>query len=42
MDLKKTFGIKDDTTKHIPGADIHNDPDMEYSSFTKAHWRCMT
>ena len=41
MDLKKTFCIKDDTTKHIHVADIHNDPDMEYSSFTKAHQRSM-
>ena len=29
MDLKKTFGIKDAKTKHIPDADIHNDPDTE-------------
>ena len=42
MDLKKPFGIKDDTTKHIPGAEIHNDPDMEYSYLTKAHRRSMT
>ena len=37
MEPKKTFGIKDATTKHNPGADICNDPDMEYSAFTKAH-----
>ena len=42
MDLKKPFGIKDATTKHIPGAEIHNDPDMEYSYLIKAHRRSMT
>ena len=26
IDLKKTIGIKDATTKYIPGADIHDDP----------------
>ena len=42
MDSKKTFGIKYATTKHIPGDDILNEPDMEYLSFTKAHRRSMT
>ena len=42
MDLKKKFGIKYATTKHTPGADIHNGPGMEYSFFTKAHRRSMT
>ena len=42
IDLNKDFGIKDATTKHIPGADIRNNPDMEDSSFTKAHRRSMT
>ena len=41
MDLKNTFGIKDATTKHIPGADIHNYPGMENSSFNNAHQRSM-
>ena len=40
--LKKTFGIKYATTNHIPGADNRNDPGMDYSSFTKAHWRSIT
>ena len=26
IDLKKKIGIKDATTKYIPGADIHDDP----------------
>ena len=42
MDLNKPFGIKDATTKNIPGAEIHNDPDMEYSYLIKAHRRSMT
>lgn len=42
MVLKNKFGIKDATTKHIPGTDIHNDPGIEYSYFTKAHRRSMT
>ena len=42
MYLKNKFDIKDVTTKHIPSADIRNDPDMDYSSFTKANRRTMT
>ena len=42
MDLKKKFGIKYATTKHTPGADIGNEPGMEYLSFTKVHRRSMT
>ena len=42
MDLKKNLHVKNSTTNHIPGADIRNYPDMEYSSFTKAHRRSMT
>ena len=37
IDLKKIFGINDATTKHTPGAEICTDPDIEYSSLTKAH-----
>ena len=40
MDLKKTFVIKD-AKKHNPGAGVHNDPDMEYWSFTESHQRSM-
>ena len=29
IELKKKFGIKDDTTKNIHGVNIHNDPDMD-------------
>jgi hypothetical protein len=36
MDVKKTFGIKDEATKHIPGAKLRADIELEYSSFTKA------
>ena len=42
MELKKKFGIKDTKTKHIPGSDIRNELDTDYSSFTKEHWRSMT
>ena len=35
INLKNTFVIKDSRTKHIRGADICYDPDMEYSYFTK-------
>ena len=38
----KTFLIKDSTKKHIPDADICNDPDMDYSYFTKSHRISMT
>ena len=37
MEEKKTFGIKEETIKYIPGSDIRVDPDMEYLSFTKSH-----
>ena len=37
MDVRKTFGIKDSSTKHIPSAEFRADPEFEYSSFTNAH-----
>ena len=42
MDLNNIFSIKDATTNHIHSYGIYNDPDMEYSSFTKSHRRSMT
>ena len=30
MDSNDIFGIKYAQTKHIPGADVPNDPDMEF------------